>query len=143
MEHITPFGVVIVILISAIWVALFFGAVQLFYRYVINYYLSASALVVRLFGAIQLCRFSYASITEVRVIRQVEILLDPLLLFGALKLGNRVFGPVVIIKRARCFVNLVIISPDKPYEFAQHLRLKLISQDRPEAGSVAPVGKLA
>jgi hypothetical protein len=111
-----------IVLVGTVWVLIVFGAAQLFYRYIVNYRLTPTAVLVLVFGIIPIMRLAYKDISEVRIVRVSDLWRQPLLMFGAVMAGNRFITRAgLVVCRENKLLNLVIITPDNPEEFAREI----------------------
>ena len=53
---------------------------------------------------------------------------------GWLRLGNRLFGDAVLIRRRRALFPIVVILPQKPDEFVESLKVRLSADIRMRRG---------
>ena len=128
-------------------VSLFVGAgiffAQFFWRWIIRYRITNSSIEVVLFGCIPISKTLFPDILEVRSVSFNELLpWKNLQSVGWYRLGNRVWGDGVLIRRRRGMVRRFVISPDEPRDFVNELNRKVDSQRRIAGISALDTGEL-
>ena len=91
---------------------------QLFYTYRVR----PDGIVILLFRLIPVWRFALTRIISIRVVRGREKwrILNP---FTTLRLGNRLFGPAVLVEVTRGFTGLraILLTPDDADSFVREV----------------------
>jgi hypothetical protein len=81
---------------------------------------------VRLFGVIPESKTQLKDILEVRKVSFAELLpWKNIQSVGWFRLGNRMWGDGVLIRRKTGLFRTFVVSPDRPDEFVHELRLKM------------------
>ena len=119
--QLTGHPALVIVLISALWIAIFFASTQIWYRFVIQYRFGRRSLLITLLGLVPITWLGYEHIKSVEMVRMKDIWGDVGLLFGALKAGNRPFARFALVIRSRGFLSAVIITPDDPIDFARQI----------------------
>lgn len=93
---------------------------QLFGRYLYNYRLEEDSIKFIFLGKITLGRIPFSSVREIRKVSFKEALF-PNGVAGllALRVGNRVWGEILLIQRKNGVFKTILITPDTSNEFVQ------------------------
>ena|SRR5208282_3433658 len=84
-------------------------------RYIYNYRVCNSGIKIVIFGMFPVISINYLDILEIRRITFKEALrLNQL---STLRLGNRMWGNIVLIKKSTGFFRTIIITPDNSETF--------------------------
>jgi hypothetical protein len=103
-----------------------FAAVVLFYiyglRYVLTYRIGPAGLGVYYFGFLRTVYVPYPEIEEVRVVSFRESMG-----YGArvIRAGNRIGGPVVVVKRRSGLLKTVLLTPADAEVFVRELKQRM------------------
>ena len=97
---------------------LFVGFLLLPLRYIYDYEIEGDRIAVKLFSAIPVMRIRINDILEIRGCSFRELLMPSF----ALRLGNRVWGKGVVIRKKRGLFRTVIMTPDNPAGFIEEIR---------------------
>ena len=102
--------------IVAIAVALFLVIGQFALRYVYSYEVEGREIRILLFSVIPVIRIPISNVAEVILPSPRHYWLNP---WYALRLGNRIFGGAVLIRRRRGLIKSIIITPNDPARFIE------------------------
>lgn len=96
------------------------------FRYVIGYRITEKDIRIMLFDLIPLERFPFENVVEVdRISFSDTMIYKSKDMFLALRLGNRIWGPIVMIRRNARIFRVILISPDSPEEFVSEASRRL------------------
>lgn len=91
-------------------------------RYIYNYQISDTGIEIVLFSRVPVKKIYFSNIEEIRKLSFKETLL----LFSALRFGNRVYGDIVLIRQRKGLVKTILITPDNADRFVgevlQHIQ---------------------
>lgn len=107
MTNIIPIIAFILLLLFAI---VFF---QYTARYVYNYVINDTGIVIVLFGKIPLKRMDFNNIAEIRKTSYKETFS----MVSALRFGNRIWGDIVLVRQKKGIIKTVLITPDNADKF--------------------------
>jgi hypothetical protein len=122
-------------IIAALTLLILSGSLfQLFGRYLYNYYIEEDSIKVILSGRVTLGHIPFSSVQEIRKVSFKEALLpNGLAGFLALRIGNRVWGEILLIRRKKGIFKNILITPNSSDEFVQNfLRYKNSTERRVE-----------
>jgi hypothetical protein len=97
-------------------------------RRIYSYAVTPTHFEVRLFGRLRIYRIALSDIGDVTFWRISPA--DIAASFTTLRLGNRVFGTAVVIKRRGGFPRCVIVTPDDPARMLSELRGQIFALPR-------------
>jgi hypothetical protein len=107
------------VFIVAIALALFLVIGQFVLRYLYSYEVRASEIRILLFSLIPIVRIPMSNVAEVTSPAPRPYWLSP---WYALRLGNRIFGEAVLIRKRRGLIKSIIIAPDDPARFIEQCK---------------------
>jgi hypothetical protein len=117
--------------VALAFVLLAMGAIclaQFGLRHIYGYRITASGVAIMLFGTIPVWRVPFRDIAEVRKTSWSQTWpFRSLAMFSALRLGNRVWGPIILIRRKTRGLRIILVTPDRPDEFINEARQHLYS----------------
>ena len=83
-------------------------------RLIYSYDIRDGAIRVVLFSVFPVVRFPILNVVSVTRASRKGLWLNP---WYALRLGNRIFGDAVLIRRRQGLIKLIVITPDDPDRF--------------------------
>lgn len=110
------------LLVIVAFVFFVFGMFHVFGRYFMTYRLSDTHL--RIIGVFAFVSIAYKDITDIAVVPP-GTLWRVLLSFDMLRLGNRLWGRAVLIKRRSGLFRQLIITPDSADEFVAQIKTRM------------------
>jgi hypothetical protein len=96
---------------------------QFFARYVYSYRATEDSVDVVLFGTFPVARFRYTEIEEIREIPFKQTLKPS---FSSLRLGNRIAGDVVAIRK-KSGIKEILLTPDDAQGFVRSVKQHLVN----------------
>ena len=87
-------------------------------RYLYNYKIEGDGIAVKLFSAITVMRMRISDILEIRQCSFKELLMPSF----AFRLGNRLWGETVMIRKRRGLFRTIIMTPDNAAGFIEEVR---------------------
>jgi hypothetical protein len=113
--------IAIVLLTLLGWLLLWQFGLRLLYSYRVN----SRGIEIMLFSLIPVARFTLRRVLSARCLSREGrfALWNPFFLnpFTTLRLGNRLFGPVVLVERAPGLIRTILLTPDDPDSFVREL----------------------
>jgi hypothetical protein len=103
----------------------FFWGVQLFYQYLFDVRLGATAVEFVVFK-----RFVVGAIPRDQINRFDKLSFWETAFSGGLGLWSRPFGPYVLLHRDRGFLRRIIVTPRDPDEFCNAFRVQWASEQK-------------
>ncbi len=100
------------VIAAAILLLLFIGQFAL--RFIYSYDVEGGTIRIILFSAIPVARIPISDVVQVTRASPRGLWLNP---WYALRLGNRIFGHAVLIKRRDGWIKSIVITPDDPDQF--------------------------
>jgi hypothetical protein len=120
------------LLCLVVFLAIFVFFAQFLWRWIVRYRVTDLGIEVLLFGLIPESKTQLKDILEVRKVSFSELLpwKNPKSV-GWFRLGNRLWGDGVLIRRKRGIFRNFVITPDEPDEFVKELNLKITTSHAP------------
>jgi hypothetical protein len=97
-------------------VLLTFVILQFALRFIYSYDIKNGAIRIVLFSVIPVARIPISGVVQVACASPRSLWLNP---WYALRLGNRLFGAAILIKRRRGLIRSIVITPDDPDRFIE------------------------
>ncbi len=98
------------------------SAFQLFARYLYNYKLTDDSIQLIALGAVPVMRIRFADISDVR-----EVSFGQTLKSGpfTLRLGNRIIGGFVLVRKRKGLIRSVVLTPDDVPDFLRQIERRV------------------
>jgi hypothetical protein len=105
-------------ILAGIATLFFVGLALLPLRYIYNYKIEGDRIAVKLFSTMTVMRIRIDDILEIRQCSSRELLMPSF----ALRLGNRLWGEAVVIRKRRGLFRAIIMTPDNAAGFVEEVR---------------------
>lgn len=90
-------------------------------RYLYNYVIKDTGIVIALFGKIPLKHMNFNNIAEIRKTSYKETFS----MVSALRFGNRIWGDIVLVRQKKGIIKTVLITPDNADKFILEVQHQL------------------
>lgn len=93
-------------------------------HYIYDYKTQGRSVCILLFKKIPLSQIAFENIAEIRKISYKEAVFGKETLM-ALRLGNRIWGDIILIRKKKGIIKTILITPDNATQFLQQVKSHL------------------
>lgn len=96
---------------------------QCVFRYIYNYRITRNGIEIVLFRKLPIISIPFENIADIREIAFWETLpFKSIDMFFALRLGNKVWGKIVLVQQRQSIIKILLITPTNTDEFVREVK---------------------